>query len=226
MTGIDLCRVLKADPEFARTPIVIVGPPGAEESARGAGADATLPLPLDPKAFFAAPAPLPPDPAARGGALGGRVVGHLLARRHAARRHDPRPFARRLLRPHGRAPARRRAARRVLRRARATRRRDDRGRGHRRPPRTRSRDRGLGCRFFQLSAASRAEPRGVPADSRLGRRHFDFLTITSPTPRAKNPAPPAAERARVRGSRPYRPDARSTSSIPASLATSIERSSR
>jgi CheY-like chemotaxis protein len=53
MTGMDLCRVLKADPEFARTPIVIVCPPGAEESARGAGADATLPLPLQPEAFFA-----------------------------------------------------------------------------------------------------------------------------------------------------------------------------
>ncbi len=53
MTGFDLCRVLKADPEFARTPIVIVCPAGAEESARRAGADETLPLPLDPEAFFA-----------------------------------------------------------------------------------------------------------------------------------------------------------------------------
>src|SRR5262245_2469071 len=53
MTGLDLCRVLKADPEFAKTPIVIVGVPGTEEAARHAGADATLPLPLDPEAFFA-----------------------------------------------------------------------------------------------------------------------------------------------------------------------------
>lgn len=53
MTGLDLCRVLKADPEFARTPIVIVGLPGTEEAARKVGADAVLPLPLDPEAFFA-----------------------------------------------------------------------------------------------------------------------------------------------------------------------------
>ncbi len=53
MTGFDLCRVLKADPEFAKTPIVIVCPAGTEESARRAGADETLPLPLDPEAFFA-----------------------------------------------------------------------------------------------------------------------------------------------------------------------------
>jgi CheY-like chemotaxis protein len=53
MTGLDLCRVLKADPEFARTPIVVVGLPGTEDAARRAGADETLPLPLDPEAFFA-----------------------------------------------------------------------------------------------------------------------------------------------------------------------------
>ena len=53
MTGLDLCRVLKADPEFAKTPIVVVGLPGTEEAARKAGADETLPLPLDPEAFFA-----------------------------------------------------------------------------------------------------------------------------------------------------------------------------
>jgi CheY-like chemotaxis protein len=53
MTGLDLCRVLKADPEFAKTPIVLVGLPGTEEAARRAGADETLPLPLDPEAFFA-----------------------------------------------------------------------------------------------------------------------------------------------------------------------------
>ncbi len=54
MTGVDLTRVLKADPAFARTPIVVVGPPGFESQATRAGADATLPLPLDPEAFFAA----------------------------------------------------------------------------------------------------------------------------------------------------------------------------
>ena len=54
MTGVDLTRVLKADPAFSRTPIVLVGPPGTEAQAAKAGADATLPLPLDPEAFFAA----------------------------------------------------------------------------------------------------------------------------------------------------------------------------
>jgi twitching motility two-component system response regulator PilG len=54
MTGFDLCRVLKADPAFARTPIAIVGPAGAEDAARRAGADVTLTLPLDPEAFFGA----------------------------------------------------------------------------------------------------------------------------------------------------------------------------
>jgi len=52
MTGYDLCRVLKADPAFARTPIAIVGPAGSEEAARRAGADVALPLPLNPEAFF------------------------------------------------------------------------------------------------------------------------------------------------------------------------------
>lgn len=51
MTGVDLARVLKADPAFSRTPIVLVGPAATEPTS--AGADATLPLPLDPEAFFA-----------------------------------------------------------------------------------------------------------------------------------------------------------------------------
>src|SRR4051794_16361509 len=51
MNGFDLCRVLKADPAFARMPIVIIGSDIAEEAAR-VGADATLPLPLDPEEFF------------------------------------------------------------------------------------------------------------------------------------------------------------------------------
>jgi two-component system cell cycle response regulator DivK len=54
MTGMDLTRVLKADPAFARTPIVMIVPAGKEDAAARAGADATLALPLDPEAFFAA----------------------------------------------------------------------------------------------------------------------------------------------------------------------------
>ncbi|HEY3202952.1 MAG TPA: response regulator [Thermoanaerobaculia bacterium] len=53
MTGTDLCRVLKADPAFARTPIVLVGLQGAESAAASIGADATLALPLDADAFSA-----------------------------------------------------------------------------------------------------------------------------------------------------------------------------
>lgn len=52
MTGMDLCRVLKADPAFAHTPIVVVGPPEAIDQAALVGADATLALPLDTEAFF------------------------------------------------------------------------------------------------------------------------------------------------------------------------------
>lgn len=54
MTGLDLCRVLKADPAFVRTPIVLVGPPGTEEAATRAGADAVLEQPLSPDAMVAA----------------------------------------------------------------------------------------------------------------------------------------------------------------------------
>jgi CheY-like chemotaxis protein len=54
MTGLDLARVLKADPASARTPIVLVGPPGTDAQAERVGADATLALPLDTEAFFAA----------------------------------------------------------------------------------------------------------------------------------------------------------------------------
>jgi two-component system cell cycle response regulator DivK len=54
MTGVDLARVLKADPAFARTPIILVGPPEDAGLAAHAGADATLSLPLDPEAFFTA----------------------------------------------------------------------------------------------------------------------------------------------------------------------------
>ena len=54
MTGMDLCRVLKADPAFSRTPIVLVASPATAEAATAAGADAVLPEPLDPEALFAA----------------------------------------------------------------------------------------------------------------------------------------------------------------------------
>lgn len=53
MTGLDLARVLKADPAFARTPIVLVGPPGIEDKAHRAGADASLATPLNTEDFFA-----------------------------------------------------------------------------------------------------------------------------------------------------------------------------
>lgn len=48
MTGIDACRVLKADPHFARTPIVVTaGGPLASEDGRRAGADECLDKPCD-----------------------------------------------------------------------------------------------------------------------------------------------------------------------------------
>jgi CheY-like chemotaxis protein len=50
MTGVDLARVLKADPAFARVPIVLVGSAGG--GGEGAPADAVLPLPLDAEAFY------------------------------------------------------------------------------------------------------------------------------------------------------------------------------
>ena len=52
MTGADLCRVLKADPLSVRIPIVLVVDAGGEGAAAKAGADAAIPLPLDPEAFF------------------------------------------------------------------------------------------------------------------------------------------------------------------------------
>lgn len=54
MTGLDLCRVLKADPAFSRMPIVVVAPPGDHEAATRVGADAVLEEPLEPEAMFAA----------------------------------------------------------------------------------------------------------------------------------------------------------------------------
>jgi CheY-like chemotaxis protein len=52
MTGADLCRVLKADPLSARIPIVLVVEAGDEAAAAKAGADAAIALPLDPESFF------------------------------------------------------------------------------------------------------------------------------------------------------------------------------
>ncbi len=108
-----------------------------------------------PGGLLRGPAPVPAGPAARGGACRGRVVDHVLAGRPPARRHDPGPFARRLLRTHRRAAADRSAARSLFRRSGRAR------RAHRSSPRLSSSGSGrsptgaLGCRFFQLSAASK-----------------------------------------------------------------------
>src|ERR1700674_504776 len=53
MTGIDVCRVLKADPQLSRQPVVVAaGTPESAEAARRAGADATLKKPFDPPDVF------------------------------------------------------------------------------------------------------------------------------------------------------------------------------
>lgn len=53
MTGFDVCRVLKADSHFARTPIVVFSDkPDAPEDARRAGADEFLVKPFDEAAIF------------------------------------------------------------------------------------------------------------------------------------------------------------------------------
>jgi twitching motility two-component system response regulator PilG len=53
MTEFDVCRVLKADSHFSRTPIVVLSEkPGAPEDARRAGADECLPKPFDEAAIF------------------------------------------------------------------------------------------------------------------------------------------------------------------------------
>ena len=53
MTGFDVCRVLKADSHFYRTPIVVLSDkPGAPEDARRAGADECLLKPFDEAAIF------------------------------------------------------------------------------------------------------------------------------------------------------------------------------
>jgi CheY-like chemotaxis protein len=53
MTGIDVCRVLKADSHFSRTPVLVVsGSSRPEEEIRRAGADAWLTKPLEEAAFF------------------------------------------------------------------------------------------------------------------------------------------------------------------------------
>ncbi|HYB52338.1 MAG TPA: PilZ domain-containing protein [Thermoanaerobaculia bacterium] len=51
MSGVDVCRVLKADPRFSRTPIVLVTDEDGSEIRRAA-ADATLPRSFDGSAFF------------------------------------------------------------------------------------------------------------------------------------------------------------------------------
>lgn len=53
MTGIDVCRVLKADPRLARTPVVLVArSPSQAEEGRRAGAEAVLFEPIDETSLF------------------------------------------------------------------------------------------------------------------------------------------------------------------------------
>ncbi len=53
MTGIDVCRVLKADPQFSRTPVLVVSvSERQEQDLRRAGADAWLSKPLEETAFL------------------------------------------------------------------------------------------------------------------------------------------------------------------------------
>jgi CheY-like chemotaxis protein len=53
MTGFDICRVIKADSHLSRTPIVVFSDnPGAAEDARRAGADEWLSKPFDEAAIF------------------------------------------------------------------------------------------------------------------------------------------------------------------------------
>jgi len=51
MSGTDVCRVLKADPRFGRTPVVLVTDDDGTETRR-APADGTLPRSFDNAAFF------------------------------------------------------------------------------------------------------------------------------------------------------------------------------
>jgi CheY-like chemotaxis protein len=53
MTGVDVCRVLKADPHFGRTPIVLVGSDAkSRDEGNRAGANDFLWKPIDDVAFF------------------------------------------------------------------------------------------------------------------------------------------------------------------------------
>jgi CheY-like chemotaxis protein len=53
MTGIDVCRVLKADSHLGRGPVVVVVPDReSEEAAQRAGADASIAKPFDATAVF------------------------------------------------------------------------------------------------------------------------------------------------------------------------------
>ena len=53
MTGFDVCRVIKADSHFSHTPVVVLSDqPGAAEHAQRAGADECLSKPFDEAAIF------------------------------------------------------------------------------------------------------------------------------------------------------------------------------
>jgi CheY-like chemotaxis protein len=52
MTGADVCRVLKADPQSARVPILLTSARATAEDSQRVGADAFLPKPIDETLLF------------------------------------------------------------------------------------------------------------------------------------------------------------------------------
>jgi len=52
MTGVDVCRVMKADSHLGHTPVVVIAPAELEQAARRAGADQLIGRPLDESAIF------------------------------------------------------------------------------------------------------------------------------------------------------------------------------
>ena len=154
MSGLDVCRVLKADPHFARTPVVLATDEEGTE-VRRAAADGILPRAFDDSAFFDTlrrflqlfprsneRSPVPWRVAFwRDGA--------------AARGRHPGPLARRFLHPDPRARFRSARASRCRSRFPASA-----PTATWSPRRSSSAwaaepDPGLGCRFFRLTQASR-----------------------------------------------------------------------